>query len=315
MVGLNYRYFTLSSNYTEQEGLNTYAGFLQYEIKPLSSVIFNLGVRVDYQNYIGTNVSPRGSLIFIPLKGHIIYLSAGGAFRNPAYIDLFTDVSLAGTVIAEGRRDLKPESIISVELGYRAALFKRLRANLGVFYNKIEDLIRTFGYYDKFPEEPIRSINYNGAEAIGGEVELEYKITPWLSGLINYSYQEITYQELPSQEETYHDGEPIESNPKNKLNGGLKVTLKNGFSANILIHYVDTTKREYPIIAALIPYWPLKRLDAYTLLTARISYKLLDDRFEVALAGQNLLNEVHKGVPIIGEEIPIRLFGTLSARF
>ncbi|UCD85427.1 MAG: TonB-dependent receptor, partial [Deltaproteobacteria bacterium] len=72
MGGLNYRYFTLSSNYTEQKGLNTYAGFLQYEIKPLPSIIFNLGVRVDHQNYIGTNVSPRGSLIFTPLKGHII---------------------------------------------------------------------------------------------------------------------------------------------------------------------------------------------------------------------------------------------------
>ncbi|UCD83249.1 MAG: TonB-dependent receptor, partial [Deltaproteobacteria bacterium] len=267
---------------------------------------------VDHQDYIGTNYSPRGSLIYTPLKGHIICFSAGGAFRNPAYIDLFTDLSLAGTVIAKGRRDLKPESIISVELGYRASFIERLRANLGVFYNKIEDLIRTFGDYEDFP---IRSINYNGAEAIGGEVGLEYKITPWLSGLINYSYQEITYRELPSQELIYQDGEPIESNPKNKLNGGFRVTLKNGFSANILVHYVDTTKREYPIIEELVPDWPLKRLDPYTLLTARISYKLLDDRFEVALAGQNLLNDVHKGVPIIGEEIPLRVYGTLSARF
>ncbi len=333
MGGLNYRFFTLKSNYTEQEGLNTYAGFLQYEIKPISSVIFNLGVRVDYQDYIKnrTNYSPRGSLIFTPLKGHTIFLSAGKAFRNPTYIDLFADASillsvpdillppddipLSVDIEAEGNRDLKPASIESYELGYRTTFFNKLRANLAIFYNRMHDLIHTFG---EFPEDipmplpeslTIRSSNYLGlTESIGGEAGLEYKVTPWLTGFINYSYEEV-YEDLIDEPRSRYL-----SSPKNKVNGGLRAALKNGFSANILIHYVDATKKEYALPNVLPPTWVLESLDPYILLTTRVSYKLLNDRLEVAVAGQNLLNDEHKEVGG-GEEIPLRVFGNLSVRF
>ncbi len=325
MGGFNYRFFTLKSNYTEQEGLNIYAGFLQYEIKPIPSVILNLGVRVDYQDYIGTNVSPRSSLIFTPVKGHTICLSAGSAFRNPTYIDLFADASLdlfvegsfVGTIKAEGNRDLKSARIESYELGYRAALFEKLRANLEIFYNKIDDLIHTFGEFPKdFPTPPfvvsIRSINYIGkTEAIGGEAGLEYKITPWLTGFMNYSYEEV-YEDLIDEPR-----KRLLSNPENKINGGLRAALKNGFSANVLIHYVDATKKEHAVPDVFPPYWVVESLDPYILLTARVSYKFLNDRFEVAVAGQNLLNDEHKEVSEApeAEEIPLRVFGNLSMKF
>jgi len=328
MGGLNYRFFTLKSNYTEQEGLNTYAGFLQYEIKPISSVIFNLGVRVDYQDYIKkrTTYSPRGSLIFTPLKGHTIFLSAGKAFRNPTYIDLFADasillsvpdISLSMDIEAEGNRDLKPASIESYELGYRTTFFNKLRANLAIFYNRMHDLIHTFG---EFPEDipmplpeslTIRSSNYLGlTESIGGEAGLEYKVTPWLTGFINYSYEEV-YEDLIDGPRTRYP-----SSPKNKVNGGLRATLKNGFSANALFHYVDATNKEHPIPTIPLEY-PLERLDYYFLLNARVSYKFLNDRFEVAVTGQNLLNDEHKEVSKApeAEEIPLMVFGNLSVRF
>ncbi len=309
MGGLNYRFFTMKSNYTEDNGLNTYAGFLQYEIKPIPSVIFNLGVRVDYQDYTKkrTNISPRGSLIFTPLKGHTLCFSVGSAFRNPTYIDLYAAAYIPGfeKKVAEGNEDLEPESIISYEIGYRVALFERLKANLEIFYNKIEDLIYIFGDNEDFVpgEKPVKSWNYNDAEGVGGELGLEYKITPWLNGLINYSYQWITDR----------DDTLIKSNPKHKINGGLRAALKNGLSGNILIHYVDSTEKEYAE-SGLPPVLVPEKLDPYILLNARVSYKLFDDHIEVAVAGQNLLNDLHKEVGG-GEEIPIRVFGNLTMKF
>ncbi|UCD85063.1 MAG: TonB-dependent receptor [Deltaproteobacteria bacterium] len=304
MGGLNYRHYTISSNYTEQGELNAYAGFLQYEIKPIPSVIFNIGIRVDYQDYTKrkTNLSPRGSFIFTPLKGHTLCFSVGSAFRNPTYIDLYADVysPILEQKVAEGAGDLDPESIISYEIGYRAALFERLKANLGIFYNKIEDLIIIFAT-DTFP---VRSENTDDAEGVGGEVGLEYKITSWLNGLINYSYQWITDQ----------DDNLIESNPRHKVNGGLRAVLKNGLSANILVHYVGVTEKEYAVPGIIRLGADLEKLDPYIIINARVSYKFLNDHFEVAMAGQNLLIDEYKEVGV-GEEIPLRVFGNLSVRF
>lgn len=318
--GLNYRFFTMRCNYTEQKGLHTYAGFLQYEIKPIPSTILNLGVRVDYQEYIGTNYSPRGSLIITPAKGHTLFTSVGHAFRNPAYIDLFADASLElyvegsllGEVEAKGREDVKPESITSYEAGYRAALFGKLRANLEVFYNVIKDVIHTFG---DIPEElvtppfTVRSNNYLGnTEIIGGEAGLEYQVTPWLTGFINYSYEEV-YEDLVDEPRVR-----LLSSPKNKVNLGLRAALKNGFSANVLIHYVDASKKEYALPDIIPPTWDLESVDPYILLNARVSYKFLNDRLEVAASGQNLLNVDHKEIAGAAE-IPLRVFGSLSVKF
>ncbi len=309
--GLNYRFFTMKSNITEEKGLNTYAGFFQYELGPIWSFILNLGVRVDYQDYIGTNVSPRGSLIFTPSKGHTIFLSAGKAFRNPTYIDLFADVSMGDTQIIDGRQDLETDRIESYELGYRVALFERLKADLEIFYNRMHDLIHTFGDFSEFPAKPIRGKNYLGlTEAIGGEAGLEYQITPWLTGFINYSYEEV-YEDLENQPRSR-----ILSNPKNKVNLGLKAALKTGLSGNILLHYVDATNKEHPTPEIPMEY-PLDRLGNYFLLNARVSYKFLNDRFEIAVAGQNLLNDEHKEVSEApeAEEIPLTVFGSLSVKF
>ncbi|UCD85426.1 MAG: TonB-dependent receptor, partial [Deltaproteobacteria bacterium] len=308
--GLNYRLFTMKSNITEEKELNTYAGFLQYEGRPISGLIFNLGIRVDYQDYIGTNVSPRGSLIFTPLKGHTIFLSYGRAFRNPTYIDLFADVSINDFQLVDGREDLETDKMESYELGYRVALFEKLRADLEIFYNRLHDLIHTFGDFDKFPEEPIRAKNYLGlTEAIGGEAGVEYQITSWLTGFINYSYEEV-YEDLKNKLRSR-----ILSNPKNRVNIGLRADLKTGLSGNILFHYVDPSNKEHPTPEIPMEY-PLDRMGNYFLLNARVSYEFLD-HFEVAVAGQNLLNDEHKevsGAPE-AEEIPLMMYGSLSARF
>ena len=83
---------------------------------------------------------------------------------------------------------------------------------------------------------------------------------------------------------------------------------------NILIHYVDATEKGYSIPDVLPPDLTSESLDAYILLNARVSYKFLNDHFEVAVASQNLLNDLHKEVGG-GEEIPIRVFGNLTMKF
>ncbi len=318
MGGFNYRFFTLKSNYTKEEGLNTYAGFLQYEIRPIRSIIFNLGVRVDHEDYIGTNYSPRGSLIVTPVRDHTLRFSVGQAFRNPNYIDLFVDLSIDYMGIPDvirvmGNEELDPESITSYDLGYQATLFDRLRAKLDLFFFRIEDR------FDTFQDQELdladlkfiitTSNNAGVAKGIGGEAGLDYQITPWLSGLINYSYQKITDEE----------DKLIKSNPKNKVNGGLRFRFSNGLGANILLHYVGVTKRNY-----LVTFFPEivqeeAKLDPYLLLNASLSYRIFDDRLAFAVGGQNLLDYKNYKDKLYNDpganHIPIRVFGRLRVKF
>ena len=325
MGGLNYRFFTLSSNYAEEEGLNTYAGFLQYDIRPIHSVIFNLGVRIDHQDYIGTNYSPRGCILFTPLEGHTLRFSVGRAFRNPTYLDSFLDVSASYMRIFQlkikGNKELDPEDITSYDLGYQANLFDRLRAKLDLFYYDMKKFVNTLGEW--IPISPTEGVvttkNEGEAEGIGGEVGLDYLITPWLSGLINYSYQWI--------EDKY--GNLLAANPRHKANLGLRAALANGISANLLVHYVGATKKSY-LISLLPPLEDLLEgpiepqfgevnLDPYFLLNASVSYRLLDDRVEVAVSGQNLLDYKNYKDKLYenpgGDPIPLTFFGSLTVRF
>ncbi|UCD85066.1 MAG: TonB-dependent receptor [Deltaproteobacteria bacterium] len=312
MGGFNYRYFTLNSNYTEEKGLNTYAGFLQYEVKLIHNVIINLGIRMDYQDYIKerTTYSPRGSLIFTPFKDHTFRFSVGRAFRNPTYIDLFADVSVFDYVYVIGNKDLKPERVTSYDLGYQTSLFSRVRFKLDLFYYEMEDFIDTFGGRI---EEPLALVmttpNATGkATGIGGEAGLNYQITPWLSGLINYSHQYIT-----DKDESIRRNEP-----RNKLNLGLRAELLDRISANLLIHYVGAIRRRY-IIEFLLDEFKYTELDHYVLLNASVSCRLIDDRVEFTMSGQNLLDyENYKGKLYNDpgtDSIPLRVSGSLRVRF
>ncbi len=309
MGGFNYRFFTLKSNYIKQRGLNTYAGFLQYEIRPIRSIIFNLGVRVDNQDYIGTNASPRGSLIFTPVKGHTLRFSVGRAFRNPTYIDLFVDLSILGGFFnVIGNEELKPEGITSYDLGYQTTLFDRIRTKLDLFYYEIKDPFETFQDQD-FDEGVITTSNKVEARGIGGEAGLDYLITPWLSGLINYSYQKITDEEEKI----------IKTNPKNKVNGGLRFRFNNGICANLLLHYVGATKKTYLISFLPEPKLGEAKLDPYFLLNASVSYRLLGDKLAVAVVGQNLLDYKNYKDELYNDpgadHIPLTVFGSLRVKF
>jgi len=76
-------------------------------------------------------------------------------------------------------------------------------------------------------------------------------ITNWLSGYMNYSYQELKNTEIH---------EIIQTAPKNKFTAGLEATPLRGLSFIIDTHYVDK-----------IYTWNTE-VDDYILTNARIGY-------------------------------------------
>jgi iron complex outermembrane receptor protein len=315
LAGLSYRSLFLDAEFLAEDNLNRYSGFFQHELRPFADFSSNLGLRIDYQDFTGVTLSPRLALNISPRPEHNLRFSVGTAYRYPSCIDLFTGTTIS-IIKMIPNKDLKPERLISVEMGYRTVLLERLRAGLNFFYNDMNDFIENFSLADDpaFPGLAVTNTNNGRARAFGGEVELDYQITSYLKGLFNYAYQYFDYEDM----------EIIKRDPDHKINGGLRLSLKNGFSAQALLHWVGPVQKPY-LAALLPPDWPVINLDSYLLLNARVAYRFWDDRLEAAVSGQNLLDAENWGgrdgnSPGLyndpgADRIPLTVMGNITARF
>jgi len=118
-------------------------------------------------------------------------------------------------------------------------------------------------------------------------------ITNWLSGYMNYSYQELKNTEIH---------EIIQAAPKNKFTAGLEATPLRGLSFIIDTHYVDK-----------IYTWNTE-VDDYILTNARIGYDFEKPNLGCAVSVFNLFDVRHREHPL-GEEIGQRILFTLSYNF
>jgi outer membrane receptor protein involved in Fe transport len=154
-VGVNYRRNTLSMNFIDRFRTEDRLGmYLQGEWKP--APLFQLvgGVRYDLDTFINPTISPRGALIFSPLRDHTFRASVAVGYRPPTLNETYRDANSIITlpppspsplpVNSTGSGSLQPEQIISSELEYQGWYLRhRARVRTALFYNHLSDLIQT----------------------------------------------------------------------------------------------------------------------------------------------------------------------------
>ena len=136
--GVNYRRNKVESNLLRNEkGIEDRVGlYLQGEWKPQESLIIFAGVRFDMNTFINPTYSPRASVVYKPNKDHSIRAEFSMAYRPPTIFE--TRTNSQGSVFFlgcppscfafatnpfVGSDNLKPERIISVDLGYQGWFF------------------------------------------------------------------------------------------------------------------------------------------------------------------------------------------------
>lgn len=315
--GVNARYNTVSGTTISQFGTERRLGMHgQIELKPFESITINAGSRLDLHNEINPTFSPRLAIIVSPIPNHTIRVSGAVAYRPPTLVETYLRTKVLTTVFgfttttfAVGSRNLKPERIISSEIEYQGwFLHHRLRSRLSLFFNHLSDLI---GFTSEKPA-PVEGPpgNHNQANIYGGEASLEFLITPWLTGLGNASYQQIS-QTLPV--------ELRRGGPHWKLNGGLRVKGLQGFSGEVMVHYVSSAT--YHIVQDFATFVglslispsavPNPRSPSYTLVNLRGAYSFWKDRAEIAISISNALNDRHRE-HYLGDVIGSRFLGWLT---
>jgi iron complex outermembrane receptor protein len=289
---------------------------------------------MDMDTFINPTYSPRGSIHYKLAENHSLRLSGSVAYRPPTMFETTADarsqVFFPGIPpfvppsvtpgLLTGSDNLNPEKIASVELGYQGwFLNHRLLVRGDLFYNHISDLISSVRV--STVPSVLRFVNSGGAADIHGlEAGLEYQATSWLSGFLNYTYQQIN--------QTLTINDVRRGGPAHKINAGLRGEWTNGLSSEAALHYVSGA--DYPISSTFAqfaafpfngPPPPGSHVDSYTLLNLRGAYRFWQQKTsagymreaEFAVSVFNALNDKHKEHPL-GDTIGSRVLGWLTVR-
>ena len=187
-MGLVPSYNMLTSNiFGSRNGLGI-AAYIQDEINFSKQWILTVGGRFDYYDIdaLGSDNSfnPKLGLVYKPVEGSALRLSAGTGFRAPSMAEAFTSTSSGGLIIIPNE-NLKAERSLSAEIGWRQIYTAWLASDLAVFYSSYDNLIES----SLMPPNHVQFQNVTEARISGMEVNLNIQPLPKrLFFTVGYTY-------------------------------------------------------------------------------------------------------------------------------
>lgn len=339
-VGVTYRYKQISWGWIDREHTqNHVGGYLQDIIQLARPLRLQVGARVDRHPLLPkVQFSPRGSLVYRFLGEQSLRFSAGRAFRSPtfleSYVGLPNETPLRGvTAWGIGNKKLDPESITSVELGYQNQQSDYFALEANAYYNWVKDAIlltnvdtftlRDYAerkdlsrYRPEYEAFPLSALSFANERAtyrqIGGELGVRMFPVKGVDVYANYSVHDTRPTDRSKTD-------PVRAQARqaslHKVNTGFQYRAPFGLdlsadlswlSPQIWVEQVTDTERGVR--------WQRYDIDALFYLSARIGYRLFDNRLELGLVGNNLLFQDKRQHPY-GQPLDTRVYGSAKVWF
>jgi outer membrane receptor for ferrienterochelin and colicins len=124
------------------------AAYLQQIVKASEAVVFNGGIRADYESRFGDKISPRLAVVIAPWKSASLKAIYSEAFRGPNIVESF--FHSPSLLIRAGH--LEPETVKSAEIAFEQRVGTH-RFSYGVFRTWWSELVQT-RYYEDYPWSP-----------------------------------------------------------------------------------------------------------------------------------------------------------------
>lgn len=309
------------------------AAFIQDEWRILDPLRLVGSYRIDRHPLLdkgqpGFAQSPRASLLWMPAQGHALRFTFATAFRAPSFLESYLQLPVpipgvnGGSAFTSGEQALRAERLTAFELGYRGELPRfGLEWDLALYQNEVTDLISLTAPRPLPPEQSFdeasqsfligRSSFFNDPASFtarGAEVGLKLAPVDGLSLRSALAFQSVT----TSSTDNAACG-PCTQAPAAKLTFGTSYRTPIDVDLSMDVAYISPTiwvEREPstsdPTSINAVEY----PLSDYTVLNARVGYRLWNDRVEVAVVGSHL-GPGHQEHPF-GNRIERRIFGTLS---
>jgi len=297
-----------------------YTTFLQDEIALIPDRLYlTVGSKFEHNDYTGFEAQPSARLLWTPSVEHTAWAAVSRAVRTPALSDFGLRVNYAvfpgprgvPTVLSiYGSSQLRSETVISYEAGYRVQPHHRFSLDLATFYNVYGDL------YTSEPGAPIQAsepqphlvvpaylTNLMRGETYGAEVATHFR--PAWRWRLSTSYSWLSMQMHRDRTSQDSEAEEVEGQ-----------TPRHQFQVR---SYLDLPgKLEWDSGFYWVGSLPKLNVPSYGRLDTRIGRRFAE-RLEVSVGLQNLLDNRHPEFPPIGSleavEIGRSVYGKITWRF
>ncbi|RKH29213.1 TonB-dependent receptor domain-containing protein [Corallococcus sicarius] len=309
------------------------AAFIQDEWRIVQPLRLVVSYRVDRHPLLdkgqpGIAQSPRLSAVFQPMEGNAFRASVATAFREPTFLESYTrlPVPVPGvngvSVLTTGNRQLRPERLNALELGWRGESPRLgLDWDVALYQNTVKDLIGLSPVqrlpageaYDSGSGSYLvgRSLftNENAIyTARGAEAGISLSPIDGLGIKASAAFQHVN-SDLPEEGQCG----PCSQAPGFRLFGGVTYRTRRDLEFGIDAAFTSSTtwiEREPAAVDPTRVDLLANNLPAYTVVNARVGYDVAKDFASVALMGSQL-GGGHAEHPF-GNRIERRVFATLT---
>lgn len=174
--------------------LNTLFAHDEWRINP--AWILNVGALQENSSLGHSNLSPRAAVIYKLQDRQALRAGISKAYRNPSLYEERGNYHLPppiGVTLYQATGNLRPESVISREIGYLGE-FPDYGSSIDVriYHDQLSDII--FEYHDPANIQPITVLNMFDAEHDGVEITSKHQWGERNMLTLNYTYQVATSQ-------------------------------------------------------------------------------------------------------------------------
>jgi vitamin B12 transporter len=203
---------------------NNQAGFLDVRWQPIARLTLSAGARAEDNDNFGTRVVPRlGAAYTLRIAQGAFGDTRLHATYGQGIVEPRFDQTFGTDPCYPGNPNLSPERSWTVHAGVEQKLASdRVRLTADYFESRFRNII-------SFQTDPVTFcgtfFNTNLARARGANLSSEARLTRWLSGAVNYTYDSTRTLSAPSDplnlDPNYLVGSPLLRRPKNS--GGAQL--------------------------------------------------------------------------------------------
>jgi iron complex outermembrane receptor protein len=309
------------------------AAFVQDEWRLAQPLRLVASYRVDRHPLLnggkpGLAHSPRVSALYLPFEGHAFRASAASAFREPTFLESYTDLRIplpgvnGASALARGSTALRAERLLAFELGYRGEAPRLgIDWDVALYQNTVKDLIGLSALQRLPAQETFDAATHTYAlgqsffqnedavyTARGAEVGVSLAPVDGLGIKVSGALQRTSAE----GEEGEQCG-PCSQVPLYKVYAGVTYRSRADLEFGVDGAYTAATTWIEREPAASDP----TRIDslanplpAYAVINARVGYEAVKDRLSLAVVGSHL-GGAHAQHPF-GNRIERRVYMTLT---
>lgn len=227
------------------KGQRIASAFFQEEYRPVDNFIVTLGMRVDDNTNVRNHQpswQPRLSLMYLPKENQSIRAVASRMIRQNSFSERgFNQVLMYHPILKtmplityRGTQYIKPEEVITYELGYRGLLFNdKLNLDAMTYFSTIRNVV--ISHSTGSLPTTVDIVNNGDLMVYGFETNVEYKLLDDLFLTADYSYTH-TYENKDFPSSDLED--KLATVSKNVLGVGARYTWKK-LKLDVYAKYID----------------------------------------------------------------------------